>query len=120
MKYVYYALIVIVLMEFLAMGIKGGIIGQNNKPWQGGNGCNLIGGKGRLPCCTPHDHAYKEGGWIGRRWDADAKLFSCMWKQGGWNYLLAPAMFVGVRAVGMWTFQWGKWREISYPIAVKE
>ena len=118
MKYVYYALIIAVVIELALMTIKG-IRGPSKNLWAGGNGCNLIGGKKREPCCTPHDHAYKQGGWIGARWDADAALFSCIWGQGASGKFIAPVMWVGARYGGPFAYQYGKHRDIPIEV-IKE
>jgi hypothetical protein len=115
MKYVYIALIALVLLEPAMMGVRK-VFGRNNQTWEGGNGCNFVKYFGyKSPCCTPHDHAYKEGGWWVARWNSDVDLFKCVWHSGKLGKVMAPLMFVAARIIGPISFQYGPKREVPYP-----
>ena len=119
MKYVYYAIFAMVLLETVFFIVKG-IRGPSKNPWAGGNGCNGIRIKRYdTTCCTAHDHAYKQGGWIGARFDADADLLACVWKQDKLGKLAGPYMFLGAR-YGSFAFQYGKHRDIPIEVIKAE
>lgn len=63
-------------------------------------------------CCVEHDKSYYFGGSWTQRWRADKKLFKCVAaKKGVQHKLLAPVMWLGVRAFAVpWLptpFRWG-------------
>lgn len=108
MKWQTYFYLYFVLSEPIAILLRRLVIGQNTKPWQGGNGCNFVKLFGmKSPCCKEHDRAYKQGGWFFARIDADWKLFKCVARGGIFAKIFSPLVFVGARLGGMWSFQYG-------------
>lgn len=121
MKYVYYAIFIAVLLD-VGVGIVKGIRGPSKNPWGHGNGCNVVSKKiaERYDvCCTAHDKNYKEGGWFGSRWDADAELTNCVFSHDKLGKVMSPLFFVGTRYGGPFAFQYGKKRELP-PDEVKQ
>lgn len=53
-------------------------------------------------CCVQHDREYFAGGSWKARWRSDKKLFKCVAaKPKFYNKLVAPVMWLGVRAFGV-------------------
>lgn len=53
-------------------------------------------------CCVQHDREYFAGGSWKARWRSDKKLFKCVAaKPKFYNKLVAPMMWLGVRALGV-------------------
>ena len=76
------------------------------------DGCSLFPDFDYRDCCVEHDKPYYYGGSWTKRWRADKKLFKCVAAKKGFHHkLLAPVMWVGVRAFGVpWLptpFRWG-------------
>ena len=107
MKRFLYVIIAVLALQFVALGQNAS---QVPHVWHGGNGCTLFDSEKRKVCCTAHDRAYGEGGSERNRWNADIGLFKCLWKQ---NKFAAVFMFVGVRVGGVFSFQYGKRRELQ-------
>jgi len=79
--------------------------------WTGGNGCNLfVGGSAEKVCCQNHDYAYRTGGGMRQRWQADSNLFKCVWRR---NKILAPFVFVGANVGGLVAWHYGKRRDLG-------
>lgn len=76
------------------------------------DGCSLFPDGKYLDCCVAHDQTYLSGGSWTMRWRADKKLFKCVWAKKGFEHkLIAPVMWLGVRAGGVHflptPFRWG-------------
>ena len=76
------------------------------------SGCNVFNNSTRESYCIEHDKAYGRGGWCIARWNADWKLFKCIWKS---NKILAVIMFLGIRLFGAFEFEYGRKRKLNYP-----
>lgn len=75
------------------------------------SGCNVLNSEARKSCCVEHDKAYGRGGWIISRFKADWNLFTCIWQK---NKAIAVVIFLGVRLFGMFEFEYGKKRKLTY------
>lgn len=76
------------------------------------DGCSLFPDGDYMDCCFEHDRAYYGGGSWTARWRADKKLYVCVAKKKGFRHkLIAPIMWLGVRAGGLHflptPFRWG-------------
>jgi len=76
------------------------------------DGCTGFPDGNYLDCCVAHDREYFDGGSWSERWRSDKKLFQCVAaKPKFYNKLVAPVMWLGVRAFGVpWLnakFSWG-------------
>ncbi len=76
------------------------------------DGCSSFPDGDYFDCCFEHDAAYYAGGSWTKRWKADKKLYKCVAAKSGFQHkLIAPLMWVGVRAFGVpWlptSFRWG-------------
>ena len=76
------------------------------------DGCSLFPDGDYFDCCFEHDKTYFLGGSWSQRWRADKKLFKCVAAKKGFEHkLIAPVMWVGVRAFGVpflpTSFRWG-------------
>lgn len=111
MEWYYIAGLALAAQWILAVVIKG-IRGPSKNPWVAGNGCNFVKWFGfKSDCCTAHDKAYKQGGWVIARLKADLKLTWCV-RHSLFGLILAVPMFVFVFLFGGWAFQYGKKREV--------
>jgi hypothetical protein len=65
------------------------------------DGCTWFPDGNYLDCCKAHDREYFTGGSWKARWRSDKKLFKCVAaKTKFYNKLVAPIMWLGVRAFG--------------------
>lgn len=76
------------------------------------DGCTWFPDGNYRDCCVAHDREYFSGGSWTARWRSDKKLFQCVAaKPKFYNKLLAPVIWLGVRAGGVpWLnakFSWG-------------
>lgn len=76
------------------------------------DGCTWFPDGNYFDCCVAHDREYFAGGSWTARWRSDKKLFLCVAaKPKFYNKLLAPVIWLGVRAGGVpWLnagFSWG-------------
>lgn len=76
------------------------------------DGCTWFPDGNYADCCEAHDREYFAGGSWKARWRSDKKLFLCVAaKPKFYNKLLAPVIWLGVRAGGVsWlnaSFSWG-------------
>lgn len=76
------------------------------------DGCTWFPDGNYADCCVAHDREYFAGGSWSARWRSDKKLFRCVAaKSKLYNKLLAPVIWLGVRAGGVpWlnaSFSWG-------------
>lgn len=76
------------------------------------DGCSLWPDGNYRDCCVAHDGAYFRGGGLGARREADRLLYRCVRSKGrGYNPIIAPLMWIGVRIGGVgWLptpFRWG-------------
>lgn len=76
------------------------------------DGCSGFPDFDYTDCCFEHDKTYYFGGSWTKRWRADKKLFKCVAAKEGFEHkLIAPMMWVGVRAFGVpflpTSFRWG-------------
>jgi len=114
--FIYYAIFIAVLLD-VGVGIVKGIRGMSKNPWGGGNGCNFVPQKVAArydACCAIHDRDYKEGGWFGSRFDADADLTTCVFKHDTLGkFVWSPLFFIGARYGGPFAFQYGKQKKIE-------
>lgn len=66
------------------------------------DGCTKFPNGNYLDCCYQHDLEYYYGGSWKQRWRADKKLYRCVVsKPKFYNKLIAPMMWLGVRAFGV-------------------
>jgi hypothetical protein len=76
------------------------------------DGCSLFPDGDYRNCCVAHDLAYFSGGSWTARWRADKNLYKCVVATKGFQHkLIAPVMWLGVRAGGLHffptPFRWG-------------
>lgn len=77
-----------------------------------GDGCTAFPDGDWGNCCFEHDKAYFRGGTAKERSLADKKLFQCVNAKSGFHHkIIAPIMWLGVRAGGaeflQAPFSWG-------------
>lgn len=82
------------------------------------DGCSMFPDGAYRNCCVEHDLVYYAGGNWKQRWRADKKLFKCVAAKRGFKHkIIAPVMWLGVRAFGVsWlptSFRWGFGRKIK-------
>ena len=82
------------------------------------DGCSSFPDGDYFDCCFEHDKAYYSGGSWTKRWKADKKLLKCVAAKKGFEHkLIAPVMWVGVRAFGApflpTPFRWGFGKDLE-------
>jgi hypothetical protein len=70
------------------------------------DGCTFVPEANWGECCEEHDKAYVKGGWFLARLRADYELMKCIGRNKNW--FAAVVYFLGVRAISMWRFRYGK------------
>jgi hypothetical protein len=83
------------------------------------DGCTWFPDGNYRDCCVAHDLEYYAGGNWKARWRSDKKLFLCVARKSKlYNKLVAPAVWLGVRAGGVsWLkarFSWGFGKKKKY------
>ncbi len=83
-----------------------------------GDGCSSFPDGDYFDCCFEHDKAYYAGGSWTKRWRADKKLYKCVAAKKGFHHkLLAPVMWLGVRAFAVsflpTPFRWGFGKDLQ-------
>lgn len=76
------------------------------------DGCTFFPDGNYRDCCVEHDKDYYKGGSCKERRRSDNRLYRCVKNKKGWkNKVIAPMMWLGVRALGVsflpTPFRWG-------------
>lgn len=82
------------------------------------DGCSSFPDGDYFDCCSEHDKAYYAGGSWTKRWKADKKLLKCVAAKKGFEHkLIAPVMWLGVRAFAVpflpTPFRWGFGKDLE-------